>query len=286
MVSLRVPASSANLGPGFDCLGLAVTLYMRIQAQPADKLLITGCPSAYQGEDNLVYRAYGQAARALGFTPHLLQLHIESDVPFSHGLGSSAAAIVAGAAAAFRLHGMEMDRQQLLEIAAGMEGHPDNVAASVYGGLRGSMRSGDGFVSVPFPIADTLRLTALVPPFELATKTARAALPQQIPLADVVHNLSHSVVLLKALETGDVDLLISCVQDRLHQPYRLPMIQGADAVWQAAAKQGAAVYLSGAGPTLMCLHREADLATRIAQQLPAGWRGIPLEVDWQGVTQV
>ena len=284
MVSLRVPASSANLGPGFDCLGLAVALYMKIQAQPADKLLITGCPAAYQGEDNLVYRAYGQAARAMGIEPQPLQLHIVSEVPFSHGLGSSASAIVAGAAAAFCLHGLPLDKGQLLDIAAGMEGHPDNVAASVYGGLRGSMRVGEGFVSVPFPIADTLRLTALVPPFELATKAARAALPQQIPLGDVVHNLSHSVVLLKALETGDMALLNTCVQDRLHQPHRLPMIQDAQVVWQAAAEQGAAVYLSGAGPTLMCMHLEADYPARIAPQLPAGWRCIPLQLDWQGVT--
>jgi homoserine kinase len=283
MVNLRVPASSANLGPGFDCLGLAVALYMRCQAEFADQLQISGCPAAYQNADNLVYRAYGQAARTLGYQPRALRLHIESEVPFSHGLGSSAAAIVAGAAAAFCLHGVALDREVLLNIAAAMEGHPDNVAASVYGGLRASMREGDGFVSVPFPISAALRMTALVPPFELATKTARAALPQQVALADVVHNLSHSLVLLKALETGDMPLLTRCLQDKLHQPYRLPMMQGAGAVWEAAALQGAAVYLSGAGPTLMCLHLTEDFPSRMAAVLPEGWRCMPLAVDWQGV---
>ncbi|NLD34032.1 MAG: homoserine kinase [Clostridiales bacterium] len=287
MVSLRVPASTANLGPGFDCLGCAMALYLRcrFEARPAGVVEISGCPPAYRNEDNLIYRAYLQGLAHLGLPPAGAAIEIASDIPFSSGLGSSAAAAAAGLGAAFLLNGHELDRQAIFRLTTRMEGHPDNAAAAVLGGLRAAMQEGDSLYEAPFPLSDSLRWTALIPGFELPTNKARAALPSTLARQDAVYNLSHALLLLKALEAGDLQLLRAALKDRLHQRYRLPLIPDGEAIWQAAEASGAAVFLSGAGPTLMCIHQDEHFALAIAQHLPAGWQALPLQPDRTGMTQ-
>ena len=160
-----------------------------------------------------------------------------------------------------------------------MEGHPDNAAAAVLGGLRAAMQEGDALHEVPFVLSDHVRWTALIPDFELSTDKARAALPASLPRQDAVYNLSHAILLLKALETGDLPMLRAALRDRLHQRYRLPLISGGEVVWQAAEALGAAVYISGAGPTLMCIHQMIFQASH--QRTPApGWRTICNPTGW------
>ena len=287
MVSVQVPATSANLGPAFDCLGIALDLRMRCALEELAKgLVIEGCPAKYANEENLVYRAYQAAMKRLRLPVKGLRLVIDSDIPPSRGLGSSAAAIVAGIAGAYLLHGLPLDRQAILALAAELEGHPDNAAAAVYGGLRASMREGEHYDCVPFPLSATIRFTALVPDFELSTHKARAVLPALVTRQDAVYNISHSLALVSALICGDMALLRRAMRDRLHQPYRLPLIPGAQRLWDLASGLGAAVYISGAGPTLMCIHDQGDFPVIVQGILPDGWQAFGLRTDVQGAVEI
>jgi homoserine kinase len=284
MVIVQVPATSANLGPGFDCLGVALTLYMRCGFEERDEgLIIEGCPAEYANEGNLVYRAWLAAMAGLALPAKGLRLAIDSDIPPSRGLGSSATAIVAGIAGAYALHGYQLDREAIFGLAASIEGHPDNVATAVYGGLRASMREGERYDCVACPLSHNLRFTALVPDFELSTQTARAALPMEVSRQDAVYNISHSVVLLEAFKSGDMALVRRAMRDRLHQPHRLPLIPGAQRLWDLAFDLGAAICVSGAGPTLMCVHGQEGFLPKVRTLLPGGWQALELQVDTQGL---
>ncbi len=287
MVSVQVPATSANLGPAFDCLGIALRLHMRCGLEELDSgLVIEGCPVEYANEENLVYRAYQAAMRQLQLPVKGLRLAVGSDIPPARGLGSSAAAIVAGVAGAYLLHGLPLDRQAVLALASELEGHPDNAAAAVYGGLRASMREGERYDCVPFPLSAALHFTALVPDFELSTHKARAALPASVSRHDAVYNISHSLALVSALACADMAMLRRAMRDRLHQPYRLPFIPGAQRLWDLASGLGAAVYISGAGPALMCIHDQENFTALVQDILPGGWRAIALRTDAQGVVEI
>lgn len=283
MVTLSVPASTANLGPGFDCLGCALALHLRCSFEEAEGLDILGCPPAHSGPDNLIYRAWLATAQALGLKTDGLRLRVASDIPFSRGLGSSAAAIVAGVSGAFLMAGHGLDRNGILQHAARIEGHPDNVAAAIHGGLRASLMEGGRFLSIPFPLHEGLRFTALVPDFELSTRKARAVLPTTLPREDALFNLARLPLLLHALQAGDLPLLKLGLQDRLHQDARLALIPDGRKLWQLAEQAGAAVFLSGAGPTLMCLHLQK--LDGLSESLPPGWALLPLKADLQGITQ-
>lgn len=285
MVNVQVPATSANLGPGFDCLGVALGLYMRcsFEEQDDEGLVVEGCPAEYANDDNLVYRAYQAAISKLALPLKGLRLVIDSDIPPSRGLGSSAAAIVAGIAGACALQGLQLDREMILDLAATIEGHPDNVAAALYGGLRASMHEGECYDCVPCPLFPALRFTALVPDFELSTQRARAILPRVVSRQDAVYNISHSLALLGALKSGDMALLRRAIHDRLHQPYRLPLIPGAQRLWESVFELGAAICISGAGPTLMCVHDQEGFLPKVRTLLPGGWQALDLQVDTQGL---
>lgn len=287
MVSLRVPASTANLGPGFDCLGCALSLYLRcnFELRPAGEVSISGCPPEYNNPENLLYRAYLAGLDHLGLPATGLAVEAASDIPYARGLGSSAATIAAGIGAAYLLHGRALDRPAIFRLTARMEGHPDNAAPAVLGGLRAAMQEEGNLYEAELALSDTLNWTALIPDFELPTTKARGVLPASLPRADAVYNLSHAMLLMKALETGDLPLLYASLRDRMHQPHRLPLIPGGEAVWRAAQSLGAAVFLSGAGPTLMCIHRESPFLHAIKEHLPDRWQALPLQPDQAGIQQ-
>ncbi len=276
---VRVPASSANLGPGFDCFGLAWQLYNEISLDPADELRIEGCDPRWQGEDNLVYTAYRAALAACGKAGGTLHIRFRStEIPVSRGLGSSAALITVGVLAANELKGLGLDRSGLLDLAAAIEGHPDNVAPALYGGLTLSLTDGSHALTRVFPVSEALRFTLLIPPFELSTALARSVLPRELPLADAVFNLSRAALLPRALAEGDGELLRLTLADRLHQPYRAGLIPGWETAEALAASLGAlGLCLSGAGPTLLCISDCADaafpaaLAQAASEKLPH-WR--------------
>jgi len=286
-VTIRVPATTANLGPGFDAFGCALKLYTDVTFEETDAgLEITGCDEAFTGPDNLAYVSYCAVLASMSEEVRGVKIHIDSQIPICRGLGSSAALLVAGAMGANVLRGNRLSTQGLLNITNAMEGHPDNLAPAFYGGLTASMVDNGLPVSVSFPLHPDWEILALVPNFDLPTVQARAVLPTQIPRADAVYNIAHGALVLKALELGDEKLLRNAMQDRLHQPYRKDMIPDYEKIEALVRTTGAAFCLSGAGPTLLCITQDRKLGEKLSSKLDgitqANWQILPLHVEFQG----
>lgn len=286
-VTVRVPATSANLGPGFDSFGCALALYNTYTFEIIpDGLEITGCARKYCNAYNLSVVAYRRAMRAIGQKMTGLRLHIQAEIPVSRGLGSSSAMIIGGMMAANALHGSPLSREDLLRLCTAVEGHPDNLAPALYGGMTASLMRQGQPVTARFPLSEKLRFIALVPPFPLSTKKARAVLPEQVPFADAVFNVSHAALLLRALETADAEMIALALDDRLHQPYRKGLIAGYEQARQTALDCGALAFcISGAGSTCLCIAESDAVGERLRQRLPEvcpNWQVLPLPVDTQG----
>jgi len=282
---VRVPASSSNLGAGFDCIGVALDRWLVAWLTPtaASEISIRrrGLLAAVSVavEDDLLARGFRAACAAAGAPTTGATIDATSDIPVGCGLGSSAAAIVAGvllADAALELH---LTRQQVVEIAAAIEGHPDNVAPAVYGGAVLSVRTAAGFVSTSLKVADGLELLLVVPPFPSDTKAARAALPKTLPHSDAVLAASRAAALVQGLASGDAALLGAALDDVLHVPFRRGRIPGYDAVVAAAQNAGAfGATLSGAGSAIVAIApRERSAAVGAA--MIAAWRDLGIEAE-------
>ena len=286
-VTIRVPATTANLGPGFDAFGCALSLYTDVTFEETEcGLEITGCDEAYTGPDNLAYVSYCAVMDTMCEEIKGLKIHIDANIPICRGLGSSAALLVAGAMGANVLHGNKLSTQGLLNITNAMEGHPDNLAPAFYGGLTASMVDNGLPVSVNFPLHPDWEFLALVPDFTLATSKAREVLPTEYSRADAVYNIAHGALVLKALELGDEKLLRTAMQDRIHQNYRKTLITDYEKIQGLIRTCGAAFCLSGAGPTLLCITRNKNLDEMLAKKLDAiteaKWQMIPLHIEFEG----
>ena len=286
-VTIRVPATTANLGPGFDAFGCALSLYTDVTFEETEfGLEITGCDEAYTGPDNLAYVSYCAVMDTMCEEVKGLKIHIDANIPICRGLGSSAALLVAGAMGANVLHGNKLSTQGLLNITNAMEGHPDNLAPAFYGGLTASMVDNGLPVSVNFPLHPDWEFLALVPDFTLATSKASEVLPTEYSRADAVYNIAHGALVLKALELGDEKLLRTAMQDRIHQNYRKTLITDYEKIQGLIRTCGAAFCLSGAGPTLLCITRNKNLDEMLAKKLDAiteaKWQMIPLHIEFEG----
>jgi len=286
-VTIRVPATTANLGPGFDAFGCALSLYTDVTFEETDSgLEITGCDEAYAGPDNMAYTSFCAVLASLSEEVRGVKIHIESQIPICRGLGSSAALLVAGVMGANVLRGNRLSTQGLLNITNAMEGHPDNLAPAFYGGLTASMVDNGLPVTVNFPLHPEWEFLALVPDFDLPTTKARSLLPKDLPRADAVYNIAHGALVLKALELGDEKLLRNAMQDRLHQQYRKVLIPDYDKIESLVRTTGAAFCLSGAGPTLLCITQDEKLQEKLSKKLSAittaNWEMLPLHVEFQG----
>ena len=286
-VTIRVPATTANLGPGFDAFGCALNLYTDVTFEETEYgLEITGCDEEYTGPDNLAYVSYCAALATMSEELRGVKIHIESQIPICRGLGSSAALLVAGAMGANYLRGNKLSTQGLLNITNAMEGHPDNLAPAFYGGLTASMVDNGLPVTVNFPLHPGWEFLALVPDFTLSTPLARSVLPKDVSRADAIYNISHGAMVLKALELGDEKLLRNAMQDKLHQNYRKKLIPDYEKIEALVRTTGAAFCLSGAGPTLLCITQDAKLEEKLAKKLDAitekNWQMFPLHIEFQG----
>ncbi|MBI2773802.1 MAG: homoserine kinase [Chloroflexi bacterium] len=277
---VRAPASSANLGPGFDSFAVALPLLAEFDVKPARAWSVTvegdgeGVPT---GDDNLFIVAARATAKAA--KGHLAPQHVtqRSDIPLARGLGSSAAAITAGVAAANALLGGPLDRGTLLRVAADVEGHPDNVAAALYGGMTVALSTDGGPVAARLPFPRAWRICLLVPQSMLSTDIARAALPADVSRADAVFNVSHASALVAAIFRADGALLSLAMRDRLHEPVRAQLVRGMDDIVTAARDAGAfGAALSGAGPTVLAV-APVRLASRViaAMEMAAWTAGSP-----------
>ena len=286
-VTIRVPATTANLGPGFDAFGCALSLYTDVTFEETEAgLEITGCDEEFTGPDNLAYVSYCAVMATMCEEVRGIKIHIDAHIPIGRGLGSSAALLVAGAMGANVLHGNKLSTQGLLNITNAMEGHPDNLAPAFYGGLTASMVDNGLPVTVSFPLHPDWEFLALVPNFELPTTKARSVLPEQVSRADAVYNIAHGAMVLKALELGNEKLLRNAMQDRLHQNYRKHLIADYDQIEALVRTTGAAFCLSGAGPTLLCITLDERLEEKLSKKLDAittaDWQMLPLHVEFQG----
>ena len=290
-VTIRVPATTANLGPGFDAFGCALQLYTDVTFEETESgLEITGCDGEFTGPDNLAYVSYCAVLASLSEEVKGVKIHIDANIPICRGLGSSAALLVAGAMGANVLRGNRLSTQGLLNITNAMEGHPDNLAPAFFGGLTASMVDNGLPVTVNFPLHPDWEFLALVPDFDMPTVKARAVLPEQVSRADAIYNIAHGALVLKALELGDEKLLRTAMQDKLHQPYRKHMVADYEAIESFARTAGMAFCLSGAGPTLLCITRDKGMKEQLAKKLPAitqqKWEIMPLHVEFEGARVV
>ncbi len=256
-VSVRVPATTANLGPGFDCLGLTLDLWNRSTFTLSGQGIRVKLKGEGRGwlptdERNLIAQAFLRFYGAMGKpAPQGLEIICDNQIPLGSGLGSSAAASLAGLLGANALLGGPANRQEVLSLAVEIEGHPDNAAAALWGGLVVVIshdQQPEVFRFEPAP----LKVVVVLPSIYLPTSAARAVLPKMVPLADAVYNLGRTALVVEALRSGDLALLGKAMRDRLHQPYRLNLIPGAEQALRAACQSGAAAAaISGAGPSLI-----------------------------------
>jgi homoserine kinase len=301
-VRVRVPATSANLGPGFDALGLALARYDEVEAEVTGSGLVIevsgeGEAAAGAGERHLVVRAMRAAFELSGGQPPGLVLRCANTIPQGRGLGSSAGAVVAGLLAARALAGADPAHEEFLGLAAALEGHPDNAAACLAGGLtiawasRARAQAG-GSAAIPRAVRldplPEIRPVLCVPDAELATTAARQALPDTIPHRDAAASAGRSALLVAAL-TMHPDLLFDATEDLLHEPYRRPLMPASADLIARLRGAGIAAVLSGAGPSVLALTVTGrdpgpEQVDSIARQTGNPWHVTPLEIDTQGAT--
>jgi len=253
--TVRVPASSANLGPGFDALGLALGIYLECRFRPCSELRIraTGRDSELisTGPDNLIWQTAAKAG-----APIPIELEIRNDIPLGKGLGSSAAAVTAGVMIGSEIAGFQWDRSRILDEAARIEGHPDNVTASILGGLVAAAIDCTGTVrAVRHRLHPDYGVGVIVPDFALSTEKSRLVLPDSYSRQDAIFNLQRATLLISALTTGATAVFPAALNDRLHQPYRCPLVPGLEEILALRAPGLLGCALSGAGPSVVVFHQ-------------------------------
>ncbi len=278
-IVVQVPASSANLGPGFDTLGLALPLYTWIEMMPAEQLEIElhgdEVKQVAKSTRNLIYRATQKVfEKALLDIPNI-KLSIYSDIPLSRGLGSSAAAIIGGMVAANAFIGEPFSNTEILTLATEMEGHPDNVGAALYGGLFVAVYDGIQVHHINIAPPNDLDVVLAIPNYSLSTTEARSVLPQMVTFQDAVYNVNHASLLVAAFASGRLEMIPTAMRDRLHQPYRADLVPGMRQILLEAQQHGAlSVALSGAGPTIITFldrkeNRKQELTSYLRSALHA-----------------
>lgn len=291
-IRVRVPATTANLGPGFDGMGLALGLYNEIEAEPASALEVVivgeGADRLPRDATNRVVRAAAALFERMGSEVPPMRLRCYNRIPLMSGLGSSAAAVVGGLALAQAWMGLSDPPEVLLELATDLEGHPDNVAPALLGGLVLVTRDEDGLIAARVPIPP-MRVVIALPGVSVSTEMARRLLPTHLPLADVVYQIGHVALLVHAFREGDWKLLGRAMRDRLHEPYRAQLIPGYErAVAAARAAGAAAVCISGSGPALAAFAPEGHEAIAAAMAAAFEEAGVPartwiVEAAFEGV---
>lgn len=292
MIRIQVPATSANLGSGFDSLGVALNLCNQVWMEESDSFSITSKDNVDIPHDktNLIYWAANRLYEECGHKLPGLKIIQLNTIPIARGLGSSSACIVAGISGANRLLGSPLNLHELIDLAAAIEGHPDNTTPCLEGGLVASAVEAGKVYSVSVPVSEKIRFVLFVPPFELKTEKARSVLPQQYSRADAVYNLSRSALMAASLFSGKLENLRVAVQDKLHQPYRASLIDHLEDVFRMSYELGSlGTYVSGAGPTIISLVASAcaeefstQAEARLKDRKIAGWRVKTLAANSEG----
>lgn len=291
MINIRIPATSANLGAGFDALGLALTFYNYVEMEESDRVDISSADGAEipTDERNLIYVSAKDLFEVCGKKLGGLKLVQTNTIPMARGLGSSSACIVAGLIGANTLLGSPLTTDDLVDLAAQIEGHPDNTAPALLGGIVTAVFDGRRVHWVKQEVYTKLKFVALIPDFELKTEDARACLPKEVSHRDAVYNLSRAALFSASLLTGKFENLRTAVHDKLHQPYRMELIPRCREVFDIAYTHGAyGVYISGAGPTVMAIVDEENeffagkMRFSLANAGLSGWTVHEFRIDNEG----
>ena len=263
MVRVRVPATSANLGPAFDSLGIALTCYNEYEFSIEDKndIVFEGVEKEFQNKNNIIFMAMKKVFDKYNFSFDGLKIKIiKQDIPISRGLGSSSSCIVAGLIGAFALMGKDVNKEEVLDLAVEIEGHPDNVCPAIFGGLISAIMLDDKrIIYNSVNVKEGIKFIALIPKFKLSTEKARAILPSEVTFNDCIYNISRVALLISVFANGNYELLEEANKDKIHQPFRSKLIKDFDIVYNKAIELGGlSCFLSGAGPTLMTIIKEED----------------------------
>ncbi|MCY6960526.1 homoserine kinase [Clostridium brassicae] len=293
MIKLRIPATTANMGPGFDSIGMALRLYNEIWFEEKDEgveVFQHGKPSEIPLEDNLIYTSLIKTLEKYNYKWRGFKIDVKTaDIPISRGLGSSAACIVAGVIAANILMGEIMSIDEIIGECVKIEGHPDNIVPSVIGGMVISLMDKEKVVYSKVNIPSSLRMFVMIPDFKLSTEEARGVLPMNYSREDCIFNISRAAMLINAMNNQELEKLREATQDKVHQNYRLKLIRNADKIFKASEEYGSlAEFISGSGSTLMALidkdniEFEGNMA-KFLENLDDKWITHLIEADFEGV---
>lgn len=295
-ISVKVPATTANIGPGFDCMGMALPIYNTITIEEtvlpgtgieinainndstADNLMFEHIP---MDETSIIYKAVELLYNSIGQTPSELKITVQSQIPMARGLGSSASVIVGGLLAANELLGHPADEVALLSIATEVEGHPDNVTPAIVGGLCITSQEDDGTIlyrKLNWP--EEWNITVCIPDYELSTDISRSVLPKEVPMGDAVFNAKRLAMFVEAVNTKDAELMKIALQDKLHQPYRMKLVPGLDKIIENLKHEENVLgcVLSGAGPAILVISQKNDL-DKIKSIVKETWEDMNVKVN-------
>lgn len=289
MFKVVVPATSANMGPGFDSLGIALGLYNNYYFEEIEEgLVFEGCPDEFKNENNLVYISMKKCFERTGYQYKGIKIVFDTKIPVSRGLGSSAACAVAGALAANKISGNVLSVEEILKLTTEIEGHPDNVAPALFGGMIASAQNKEEVLYSKAKIDESFNFYILIPDFKLSTQKAREVLPKKIDYSDGIFNVGRTALMLCALSNGDGHLLKASFQDKLHQPYRGKLIEGYDLFMKTLNDlDNTAGFISGAGSTLAVITKENDEKVVeklkfIINNLNNKWIIKKVDIDYEG----
>ena len=292
LFKLRVPASSANLGSGFDSIGACLDIWNEIKFCEGDFSISNegyGAESFSTDKKNLIYKSYLQANQILGKSEKEISINCSNNIPISGGLGSSSAAIISGIMIAYAINNIDINKDDIFQISASMEGHPDNVGPAIFGGITiGYNDDNDWYIS-PVKYSKNLKIISFVSDQKILTKESRKGLPDGISREDSVYNISRSALLINSLSNNNFDDFKYAFQDKVHEQYRTPQIKGFSTISNAAISAGAlATYLSGSGPTISAISESKELTINYemldaANKLGINGEGIICKISESGV---
>ncbi len=289
MMHIITSASTSNLGPGFDCLGLALKIYNIFDVDLNDTDVLLNIEDAYNNQNNLFLQAYRKGIKYLGIEDHI-RVSFDCDVPVARGLGSSSTLIVGGLTAASALHGNVLSEEEIFQLASQMEGHPDNAAPCVFGGFCASFSDNNGqFITRQLSFSNRLKMSVLIPDFEVKTEIARAILPKTYSKKVAVNNSAKAIMTVKAIQDGDINLLRECAQDEIHEPYRRTLIDEYEKIKEIYEKDTDGILLiSGSGSTCIGMSDRyiSEDAIKNMSSLKHNWQRRDVVINSEGVVAI